>query len=331
MSWLSDFEHELNMIRNGKLKPVYFLYGNDYYLKDTAIQSIRKSLTDRGASYDYDFFNAAELDATELQNLLFGTTLFQSQKCTVINNVKGLLPSARKIMNNYLQNPEPSNILILTAEEIEGRNAFYKRIQSASTTMMVNSPFENEVPGWIRQYTAKLNRSIDVAAINELIRYVGSDLGKLSNELDKVHIFLPEDQNITLEDIRKVSGYSKTYSIDQLLDAVGQKNKSSAVMICKNLLENGISDVYLVIALYQYVWKLILLKDQRLITSPDLSKHVRVYRPKQLDQLKAVASRFTMPQLKNAVSALVSTDRRIKTSSCDPTSNFMMTLEGILA
>ena len=331
MSWLSDYEHELNMIRNGKLKPVSFLYGNDYYLRDTAIQSIRKSLTEQGVSYDYDFFNASELDATELQNLLFGTTLFQSQKCSVINNVKGLLPSARKIMNNYLQKPETSNVLIITAEEIDGRNAFYKRIQSASTTMMANSPFENEIPGWIRQYTAKLNRSIDVAAINELIRYVGSDLGKLSNELDKVHIFLPEDRSITREDIRKISGYSKTYSIDQLLEAIGQKNKSTAVVICKNLLENGVSDVYLMIALYQYVWKLILLKDQRLITSPDLSKHVRVYRPKQLDQLKMVASRFSMPQLKKAVSALVSADRRIKTSSCDPTSNFMMTLEGILA
>ncbi|MEA2077734.1 MAG: DNA polymerase III subunit delta [Candidatus Marinimicrobia bacterium] len=330
MSWLSDYEHELTMIKSGKLKPVYFLYGNDYYLRDLAVQSIRQSMNEQGLSFDYGFFNAAELDATELQNLLFGTSLFQSVKCSVVNNVKGLLPSARKIMNGYLQNPEPSNVLILTAEEIEGRNAFYKRIQSTASTLMSNSPFENEIPGWIRQYTAKLNRSIDINAINELIRYVGSDLGKLSNELNKVHIYLPEEQAVTLEDIRKVSGYSKTYSIDQLLEAMGQRNKSAAVAICKNLLENGVSDVYLIIAMYQYIWKLILLKDQRLITSPDLSKHVRAYKPKQLDQLKMVASRFTMSQLRSAVSMLVNADRRIKTSACDPVSNFMITLEGIL-
>lgn len=331
MSWLSDYEHELAMIRNGKLKPVYFLYGNDYYLKDTAIQSIRKSMTEKGLVYEYGFYNAAELDANELQNLLFGTSLFQSTKCSVISNVKGLLPSARKIMNNYLQNPELSNILIMTAEEIEGRNAFYKRIQAAATTMMSNSPFENEIPGWVRQYTAKLDRSIDVNAINELIRYVGSDLGKLSNELDKIHIFLPEGQTVTREDIRKVCGFSKTYSIDQLLDAVGNRNKSAAVAICKNLLENGISDVYLIISMYQYIWKLILLKDQRLLNSPDLMKQVRVYRPKQLDQLKMVASRFSMKQLRHAVSTLVQADRRVKTSACDPISNFMISLEGILA
>jgi len=331
MSWLSDYEHELGMIRNGKLKPVYFLYGNDYYLKDTAIQSIRKSMKEKGLVFEYGFYNAAELDANELQNLLFGTSLFQSTKCSVISNVKGLLPSARKIMNNYLQNPEPSNILILTADEIEGRNAFYKRIQAAATTMMSNSPFENEIPGWLRQYVAKLDRNIDVAAINELIRYVGSDLGKLSNELDKIHIFLPEGRAITRDDIRKISGFSKTYSIDQLLDAIGNRNKSAAVAICKNLLENGISDVYLIISLYQYVWKLILLKDQRLLASPDLSKQVRVYRPKQLDQLKMVASRFSMKQLKQAVSLLVQADRRVKTSACDPVSNFMISIEGILA
>ena len=331
MSWLSDYEHELAMIRNGKLKPVYFLYGNDYYLRDAAVQSIRKSMSEKGLVYEYGFYNAGELDANELQNLLFGTSLFQSTKCSVISNVKGLLPSARKIMNSYLQKPEPSNILILTAEEVEGRNAFYKRIQAAAITMMSNSPFENEIPGWLRQYVAKLDRNIDVSAINELIRYVGSDLGKLSNELDKLHIFLPEGQAITREDIRKVSGFSKTYSIDQLLDAVGNRNKSTAVAICKNLLENGISDVYLLISMYQYIWKLILLKDQRLLTSPDLAKQVRVYRPRQLDQLKMVASRFSLYQLRKAVKTLVQADRRVKTSACDPISNFMITLEGILA
>ncbi|MCF7832005.1 MAG: DNA polymerase III subunit delta [Candidatus Marinimicrobia bacterium] len=331
MSWLSDYEHELAMIRSGKLKPVYFVYGNDYYLRDTAVQSIRKSMSEQGISYDYAYHNAAELDASELQNVLFGTSLFQSNHCSVINNVKGLLPSARKIMNNYLQQPEASNVLILTADEVDGRNAFYKRIQMSAGTLMANSPFENEIPGWVRQYTAKINRTIDVNAINELIRYVGSDLGKLSNEIDKVHIYLPEEQAITRDDIRKISGYSKTYSIDQLLDAIGQRNKSAAVAICKNLIENGVSDVYLIIAMYQYIWKLILLKDKRLIASPDLSKHVRVYRPKQLEQLKMVATRFSMPQLKKAISKLVQADRRVKTSSCDPVSNFMITLEGILA
>ena len=168
-------------------------------------------------------------------------------------------------------------------------------------------------------------------AINELIRYVGSDLGKLSNELDKIHIFLPEEQAITRDDIRKVCGFSKTYSIDQLLEAVGNRNKSHAVAICKNLLENGISDVYLLISLYQYIWKLILLKDGRLLSSPDLMKYVRVYRPKQLDELKMVASRFSLKQLRQAVGVIVQADRRVKTTACDPISNFMISLEGILA
>ena len=331
MSWLSDYEHEMSMILSGKLKPVYFLYGNDYYLKDSAIQGIRKSMNELALTYDYGFYNASELDASELQNLLFGASLFQSTKCVVISNAKGLLPSARKIMNSYLQKPEIGNVVILTADEVEGRNAFYGRIQSAATTLMCNSQFENEIPGWIRQYIAKFNRGIDVNAINELLRYVGSDLGKLSNELDKIHIYLHEGAPITREDIRKVSGFSKTYSIDHLLDTVGQRNKSAAVAIGKNLLDNGISDVYLIIALYQFMWKLILLKDQRLISSPDLAKQVRIYRPKQLDQLKMAAARFTMSDLKKSVEALVCADRRIKTTSCDPLSNFMITLEGILA
>jgi DNA polymerase-3 subunit delta len=331
MSWLSDYEHEMTMIKSGKLKPLYFLYGNDYYLRDSAIHAIRQSMNAKGIHFDYGFFSASELDAAELQNLLFGTSLFQSTKCSVISNVKGLLPSARKIINAYIKKPEPENILILTADEYEGRNAFYKRIQESATTMMSNSPFENEVPAWIRQYANKLERNIDMHAINELIRCVGGDLGKLSNEIDKVHMYLPEGQAITREDILKVSGFSKTYSIDQLLEALGQKNKRAAVEMCKNLLENGASDVYLIIAIYQYMWKLIMLKDPRLTGASDLAKHVRVFNPRQLDQLKGVASRFTMSQLRNSISALLAADRRVKTTAGDSLTNLMITLEGILA
>ena len=331
MSWLTDHEQAVRRIKSGNLNPLYFLYGNDYYLRDIALRSIREVMTAKGLDYDYTFYNAAELDASELQNLLFGASLFQSTKCSMISNVKSLLPSARKILNSYLKNPDAGNVLVLTADEYEGRNTFYKRIQEASTTLMCNSPFENEIPAWIRQYAAQLDRTIDTQAVNELLRYVGADLAKLSNELDKIHIYLPDDKIIEREDIRKVSGFSKTFSMDQLLDAVGKKNKRNAIGISKNLIENGASVVYLLIAIYQYLWKLVLLKDPRLASDPELGKKVRVYRPRQLDELRAIASHYTMPQLRAGIRALVEADRRVKTSSCDSLSNLMITLEGILS
>ncbi len=331
MSWLTDHEQAVRRIKSGNLSPLYFLYGNDYYLRDSALQAIREAMSAKGIVYEYSFYNAAELDAGELQNLLFGTSLFQSTKCSLISNVKALLPSARKILNNYLKNFDQGNVLVLSADEYEGRNAFYKRIQESATTLMCNSPFENEVPAWIRQYVTKLDRTIDPQAVNELLRYVGADLGKLSNELDKVHIYLPEDKVIEREDIRKVSGFSKTYSMDQLLDALGKKNKRAAIGISKNLLENGASEVYLLIAIYQFLWKLTMLKDPRLVNDSELGKKVRIYRPRQLDELKAVAVRYTLAQLRSGISALVAADRRVKTSSCDSLSNLMITLEGILA
>lgn len=331
MSWLSDYHHEISVIQSGKLQPVYFLYGNDFYLRDKAIQTIRHALADKYKSYDYSYFPASEIDASELQNLLFGTSLFQSVRCGVIDQIKGLLPLARKIMNSYLQQPIIENILIITADKIDNRNAFYNKIKAASTTLMINTPFENEIPVWIRQYTAKYERDIDVTAINELIRCVGADLSKLSNELDKVHIYLPDNKTISKEDVRLISGYSKTYSIEQLLDAIGDKDKGSAIAICKNLIENGVSEVYLITAMYQFIWKLVMLKDIRLINSANLEKILRIYRPNQLNQIKARATRYSMQQLKQAIKAIVSADRRLKTTSCDTMSNFMIALDGIMS
>ncbi|MBW6458849.1 MAG: DNA polymerase III subunit delta, partial [FCB group bacterium] len=214
--------------------------------------------------------------------------------------------------------------------EIDYKNALYKRLKEKTVTLMTTSPFENEIPAWVRQYAAELGREIDAGAIGELMRYAGSDLGNLSNELDKVHLYLPADKSIGEQDIRMISGYSRTFSIDHLLDAIGQKDKSRAVAIIKNLIENGISEVYLIVALYQHIWKLLMLKDTRLLQTPDYGKAVRIYNPKQLEQMRLVSARFSFAQLRCAVSALVDADRRVKTTSCDPLNNMMIALEGIM-
>lgn len=330
MSWLSDYEHELQRIRNGELGPLYFLYGNDFYLRDNAVRTIRKALKSQTA-YDYSIALAQELDANELQNLLYGNSLFQSARCTVIQEIKGLLPSARKILQRYLGQKADDNILILTAETLDYKNAFYKRIQEHALTLMTTTPFENEIPAWIRNYLSAYNRSIETGAIAELLRIVGPDLGKLSNELDKIDIFLPENKEVEEKDVRMLTGQSRTFSIDDLLQALGRRDKSRAVLVCGNLIENGINGVYLVIALYQFFWKLLMLKDKRLISqSQNLGKSVRVYRPKQLDELKAFALRFSRSQLMEAVRALVDADRRQKTTAIETTANFMIAIDGIL-
>ncbi|MDD4961808.1 MAG: DNA polymerase III subunit delta [Candidatus Marinimicrobia bacterium] len=331
MSWLSEFEHEIQSIRNGERKPVYFCYGADPYLRDHAISEIRKALKTAGINVDYTVVSASESDANEIRDLLFGNSLFQSARCTVLFDVKGLLPSARKVLQQYLQQPAAENTLILTADALDYKSAFYKRIQEHALTLMTTTPFESEIPGWVRNYLADRDRKISAAAIGELLRLVGADLGKLSNELDKLDIYLPEDREVSEADIRMISGQSLVYSIDDLMTAIGKKDKVQALAVCKNLIENGVNGVYLVVALYQFIWKLIMLKDSRMLgQTRDLAKSIRVFRAKQVEELKYYSLRYSMPELRRAVNALVDADRRQKTRSCDDLANFMIALDGIM-
>ncbi len=332
MSWLSEFEREIQNIRSGELRPLYFCYGADSYLRDQAISEIRKALKASGASYAYSIVNGSDSDATEIRDLLFGASLFQSQRCTVLFEVKGLLPSARKVLLQYLENPEPGNILILTAETPDYKNSLYKRIQEHAFTLMTSAPFENEIPGWVRSYLADRGRQISAAGIAELLRLVGADLGNLSNELEKLDIYLPEGRKVEEEDVRMISGQSLVHSMDDLMAAIGRKDKARAFAVCKNLIENDTSAVYLLVALYQFIWKLIMLKDKRMLSqTKDLAKSIRVFRKKQVEELQYYSLRYTMPELRRALSALVDADRRLKTSSCDNLSNLLIVLDGIMA
>ncbi|MDZ7796371.1 MAG: hypothetical protein U5N56_04695 [Candidatus Marinimicrobia bacterium] len=74
-----------------------------------------------------------------------------------------------------------------------------------------------------------------------------------------------------------------------------------------------------------------MLKDKRLITLPEYDKIIKIYKGRKLEQYKVAAANYRQIELKNALEALVNGDRRIKTTSCDQLSNFMIILDGIIA
>lgn len=330
MSWLTDYYQTLGAIEKGQLKPVYFLYGNDLYLQDQAVQSIRKSLKKKSGQFDYVFLTGADLTAGELQNHLQGGSLFGTATCLVVQHVKGTLPTVRKLLLSYLSNPNTDNILILCAGEMDYRSAFYKKLQVNALTVITQTPFENEIPAWIQTYVKNKNRSIEPAAVRELLRCLGSDLTALANELDKIDLYLPEGDTIDGKTVLHIIGFSKSFSPDDLIQELGNRNHKRAVIILKNLLDHGLSDVYINVMLYQHIWKLISLKDPRFLQLKDYDKKLRVYKRGYIDTLQAQAAHYSIQELKHAIDEIVKADKRIKRTTCDSTTNLLIALDGIM-
>ena len=98
--------------------------------------------------------------------------------------------------------------------------------------------YENQVAEWIRRVLSGKNYKIDTKAALMLVEFLGNDLSKISNELDKLMVVLPVDSTISPKDIEENIGISKDYNNFELRKAVGERNVFKANMIINYFAQN---------------------------------------------------------------------------------------------
>jgi len=101
-----------------------------------------------------------------------------------------------------------------------------------------NKLYENQVADWIRRVLASKNYTIMPKAAQMLVEFLGTDLSKINNELDKLQIILPKGSEITPDIIEENIGISKDYNNFELQKAIGERNILKAHKIVHYFAEN---------------------------------------------------------------------------------------------
>lgn len=325
MTWLQDYFREIEKIRRGGIAPVIFLYGSDFYLASNLIQEVRKKLS--GSGIEKQHVTAKELRVNELQQLLFGTSLFQSRNFIIIEEIKQMIPTVRKAFLRYLESPSDSNILILTAPVIERRHEFLSAVSKLSLTLYVNPPYDNEIPQWTVEYLKKKDRLADKDAVQTLIRITGNDLNDLANELDKLDLMLPAGERITSESVLRSAGYLRTWSPEDLAESIGERDKKRAVMIANNLIKSGVSETFIYTTLFHFLWNLRVLRDSKV---QDGARLTRTFRRDKYEKMLRASANFTNASLARGVKAVLKADTELKTISGDSLTRVIFVLDKIL-
>ncbi len=140
----------------------------------------------------------------------------------------------------YADNPQPSTVLVLNYKykKIDKRKALYKSIKKTGVVYESKKLYENQVADWIRRVLSGQNYSITPKAAQMLVEFLGTDLSKISNELDKLKIILPKGTEITAEQIELNIGISKDYNNFELRKAIGERNTLKAFQIVNYFADN---------------------------------------------------------------------------------------------
>lgn len=221
-----SFELIKEDIRNRRFKPVYLLMGEEpYYIDELTEMFINSVMPEEERAFNQTILYGKDTDAGQLINLARSFPMMSEHQLIVLKEAQNL--DKIEQLELYVKNPLPSTILVLNYKNgtLDKRKKLYAEISKNGQIFQSDKIPEYKIPAFINEYLHEKGLKIDQKSAQMLTDYLGNDLSKITNEIDKLRIFMPQGQTqITAELIEQNIGISKDFNNFELLKALVDKN-----------------------------------------------------------------------------------------------------------
>ena len=237
---MDDVKQLVAAIKRGDLKPIYFLMGEEAYYIDKVSDYIEDNVLDEAEKgFNQMVLYGRDVTIDDIVSNAKRYPMMAERQVVIVKEAQDLSRTIEKLAA-YVANPQPSTVLVVNYKykKLDKRKALYKAIKKVGVVFESKKMYENQVSDWIRRVLAGQNYNISPKASQMLVEFLGTDLGKIDNELNKLKIVLPEGTQITPDHIEENIGISKDYNNFELRKAVGQRNAVKAHQIAKYFGEN---------------------------------------------------------------------------------------------
>lgn len=234
-----DFNQIMKDLKNKKIAPVYFLEGEEPYFIDQISDYISENvLTEDEKGFNQTILYGKDLTIDTILTSVRRFPMMSEKQVVVIKeaqNIKNLEEIAP-----YIERPLMSTILVIgyKYKNIDKRKKLYKAVQKSGVFFESKPLYDNQIPIWITKYLQAKNYGIDHRAAQLIADYIGSDLKRIVNELEKVTISLVPGTSIMPQDVEKNIGISKDFNSFELQNALGKKDVLKSNRIINYFIDN---------------------------------------------------------------------------------------------
>lgn len=254
------------------------------------------------------FFEGENLDYQDFKDIFQQTPMFQEKKLIVLRDVF----QNQEFKDTFLQNRQKfidsKDIIIFQEEgEISPKDAFPKFLLESTKAQGFDLLEGQKLKNWVNKEFKKYGAEIDPQAVGTIINYVGDDLWRISNEIQKLAAF-KKDEKITAEDVKLLVRPQIETDIFKTIDALAARNKKQAISFIHEHLERGDNPLYLLSMINFQFRNLLVVKETGKLN----------FRPYFVRKILGLAQRFTVEDLRRIYREIFETDLKIKTGQLDP-------------
>ncbi len=241
---MKEIDQILLDLKRKIFKPVYFLSGEEAYYIDIISDYIENNALDEAdREFNQTVVYGKDTELASILGLAKQFPMMSDYQVVIVKeaqnikefNKKGSDDDSESSGNtnavvqaflNYLKSPQPTTILVFCYKykTIDKRSAIGKALQKQSVYIESSKLYDNKIPEWISNYVKERKYSIGPKAAFMMAEFLGNDLSKIANEINKLFINLPEGNEITVELVQDNIGISKEFNVFELQNALGNKD-----------------------------------------------------------------------------------------------------------
>ncbi len=226
-------------IKNKKVAPIYFLSGEEAFFIDQISKTIENEvLTEEERGFNQTILYGNEADLSSIIGLAKQFPMGAERQVVIVKEAQHLSRTIDQL-EAYAENPQPSTILVFNykGKTLDKRKKLGKTLQKNGVFLEFKKLYDNQIPDWIDTTAKELGLTLETKSKFMMTEYLGADLGRIYNELQKLKI-VAEDGKITPEIVERNIGISKDYNNFELRNAIETRNAEKAFRIIKYFSQN---------------------------------------------------------------------------------------------
>ena len=302
-------------LKNKVYKPIYFLWGDEPYYIDLVSSFIAGNvLNEAEQSFNQSVLYGKDSEAAQVSDLARRFPMMASHQVVLLKEAQDMKSFADLLP--YIENPQPLTLLVISYKykKPDKRQKIFKLLEKQAVWFESKKLYDNQVPGWISNYASKQKYRMEPKAAALLAEFLGSDLSKIVNEVEKLTVAIgKKGDTITPALVEKHIGFSKDFNQFELQDALGKRDVLKANRIINYFAENEKKYPFplTIISLYYFFSKLLLFHYSKDKSKQNLASTLKV-NPFFVKDYEMAARRYSAAKLVEIISLLRIYDMRSK-------------------
>jgi DNA polymerase III subunit delta len=291
---------------------IIFLYGKDTYrMKEKLKEIVEKYKKVHKSGLSLKYFDAEKDNIKSLKDDLDQISIFKEKKLIVIYS-----PFSNENLKNFV---DSENIAIFyQGGEVKKTEPLFKFLEKNAKCQKFDPLTGQKLKSWIQKEVSGRGSKIDIDAQDLLVKYIGSDLWRMHNEINKLANY-KGGQTIEVKDVELLVKTNIETDIFKTVDAIAQRNKKQALSLIQKHIEKGDSPVYLLYMISYQFRNLLIVKDfyEKQVPFNIIAKKSGLH-PFVAQKTYFQSLQFSFSAIRKIYKKIFETDFKIKTGQMEP-------------